>query len=513
MSFPRPVFTCPHRCHVFIEQHRALVSRLSGASVARSGTRQNTGAVSTETQVKLSVTAADVQQVRRWLWDQFNVREGERSAPPAAMRLWAGDRVLAVRSLRTAIREAVDAGECDESHARAWARAASLDGRKTVKRQLADEYQITDRGLRKALARVDAAVAARLNVHPQLPRDQGEHGETAKADAVVWGLLHATAARLAGQADDADGRYSASADMAQVPSARRAPPLGRDRSRRARARQVAWSGLTMGAAGLPVPLDLAGSVEQEPRLLQSSATLSDEPAVALAELRRAWTSGSVDDLPLLLAQVAKSIGHEYAAGTDIRLDALELGTTILRECESLTALAWAEHWLREAKRVKGSTTTTTLNARKTRAHLLQLHGFTDLAARELDGCIQAYAAARLDDEALHGDLVLRRTSVEIARDGEARVDSLRESIRRVLDQEPVAWLRPGLLRNDHQLASMWQGTQRRTFSGRNSRAYERSLERLIEVAQAPSGSPPWRYTTHSSPRPPEWATYRPLRRS
>jgi len=75
-----------------------------------------------------------------------------------------------------------------------------------------------------------------------------------------------------------------------------------------------------------------------------------------------------------------------AAGVDLRLRLLELESTIHREIESLSALASRARGYEEATVLLGLTDLEVVKARRTRGHVLQLHGYLDAARVDLRGC-------------------------------------------------------------------------------------------------------------------------------
>jgi hypothetical protein len=195
-------------------------------------------------------SANHVGEVRRWLWEQFNIREGRRPRPPRlAIVLWAGNPVEAAHSLRRSLEEIVLCERCDPRDARAWGKAASLEGRRTPKREVAAERRISERGLDERLRHIDAHIAALINEGgiPDSPPPAGN-------EVIVQGLVESATARIRGDHDEADGLYLTRADLGRIPPGLRPRSASRDRTRRSRARRRAHATLPLRAGILPLPL-------------------------------------------------------------------------------------------------------------------------------------------------------------------------------------------------------------------------------------------------------------------
>ena len=165
-----------------------------------------------------------------------------------------------------------------------------------------------------------------------------------------------------------------------------------------------------------------------------------------------------------------------AAGVDLRLRLLEVGSTIHREIESLSALAWASAWIRGGDGSARSNDLEVVKARRTRGHVLQLHGFLVAARVDLRAALRTISEVSAENEAWHaeyGDVLLCCSSVEVA--AESPYTDGRDLVRRALAQEPNAGLLPGLLRNQLQFASIDEVAfrrRRRPPAKRKSEPYE-----------------------------------------
>lgn len=416
--------------------------------------------------------------MRRWLWEQFNVRRDRSLRPPQlAVRLWTGDPIEAARSLRQCLITLVRTGQCERTDAAAWAKVASLQGKRTAKRVVAAQRGTGERGLHNRLLRVDAQLAELINTAGLPSTSSPLH----PVDVVVQALVESGQARVHGRVDEADGLYQVAAEWAAVLPGR---PWGRDRTKRARARHQARAGLALRAGQLAMPLDL-GPRQPDQVLVVSPYELSDEPRRAVDELRRAWQDQAREVVPILLAHAALVVGDDHVGGLDARLYVLEIGSNILRDSESLLTVPWSTAWLRTAQLHLPSTDLQLIKARRTRAHALQLHGFLDLAGLELDAARHAIGTAHAEEEYLEAelvDLLLRRTSVDVADNPRDHRQS-RDRILEAFDHNPNQGLLPGLLRNQVQLASHHDAMhrRRRTFGGTRSTDYEKALGELMTV--------------------------------
>ncbi|XVV00973.1 hypothetical protein ACQPW3_26575 [Actinosynnema sp. CA-248983] len=415
-----------------------------------------------------------IGEVRRWLWEQFNVRRDRRPRTPAlAVTLWDGEPITAAHALKAGLAHLVHAGHTDPRDAVAWAKAASLDGRRTPRHEVAAALGVTERGLHNRVRRVDADLARHADVLARTPTSPSD-------EAAVQGLVESVRLRAAGRHDEADGVYSAAAEFGDVATRHRARNVGRDRTRRARAKHQARLGLPLRVGTLPLVTGLFPGSD----LVACGYRLADTPGEAVAELHRAWRAGDREALPLLLTHAARLVPDERVAGVQVRLALLEVGSNLLRDSESLLAVEWTTAWLDTARRRPG-TDLHTVKARRTRAHVLQLHGFHRVAARELDLAYRSLADVRAEREFVDAeavDVLLRRSSVEIAVD---RPDGTGPLVDRAFHHDPNEGLLPGLLRNRLHSASLREAADRgrRTFGGRRSSAYEQALDGLVAVME------------------------------
>jgi hypothetical protein len=174
-----------------------------------------------------------------------------------------------------------------------------------------------------------------------------------------------------------------------------------------------------------------------------------------------------------------------AAGVDLRLRLLELESTIHREIESLSALAWRARGYEEATVLLGLTDLEVVKARRTRGHVLQLHGYLDAARVDLRAALRTISEVSAENEPWHaeyGDVLLCCSSVEVA--AESPYTDGRDLVRRALAQEPNAGLLPGLLRNQLQFASIDEVAlrqRRRPLAKQKSEPYEAALDELAAI--------------------------------
>lgn len=436
------------------------------------------------------VSETGIREVRRWLWEQSNARQGGRRSPPELVAtLWSGDAGIACRSLAHSLEVLVKVQRCTAEDAETWSVLASLTGERTSKRLVAFQRRLSERGLDKRLSAVDKLLAQVMSAkNPPV-----QQVAVSTAELAVQGLIDAAQAKLHGQVDAADGIYQAAEELAGVPPEHRAAPSGRDRTRRARAKHRALAAMPLRVNRSAVPLDL-GPPPADGKLVPVHYQLHDEPGQALAELNQAKQAGAVHALPVLLDHALKLMPNADAAGVANRLSLLGLGSTILRECESILALPWSTAWLREAMRYSEGTDLQVVMARRTRAHVLQLHGFLSLAGHELTAARTAIDAVRMDDEhrtAELVDLLLRQTSVNVALASGSAVNESEHLLREAFAHEPNEGLLPGLLRNKLQIASIRAAAhrRRRTFGGRTTSDYESALAALMAVLENTPASP------------------------
>lgn len=311
-----------------------------------------------------TVTPGHVRDARRWL--RFGPRR--TPAPPSAITtaFQSTDGPELSRILTHAVEAAVDVGAMKRTDAHAWLTACGLTTTNQTLDEIARTWGLTStRGAAKRLARLDAVVAAHIQTGPSTNNHQVASGLVALAAELT----------IQGHVDAADGTLQAAATLAEEPH--RPHLIGKQRVRRLRARRSAL------AAG---PTTATPPPHQPTTILVCHHELHQDPSAAVASLKAAWKSGDTATLPLLMQQALLAVPSTHAAGISTRLELLETISNITRDAEILEGVYWTTLWLKEASRDITSSTTSlqTIKARRTRAHLLQLHGFTSTARKELE---------------------------------------------------------------------------------------------------------------------------------
>lgn len=408
--------------------------------------------------------------MRRWLWEQFNLSTRFRSDPPPFVRqLWDSSPVPCARSLSATLNRMLREGACDPRDAIAWGQSASLEGRKVSRVAIASSTGLQPRDLHRHLARVDDAIAnhvAAAGFEPAAPSSTRE--------AIIAGLVQSSAARIRGSIDEADGFYLAAADLAGLRAQVRIHPVGTDRSSRARVRKRALRTLPLSPKA-----PLTHTVED---LFVVKSSLEDNPSDAVRQVELAWRAGEYVTLPLLLDHAASIVPDSNAAGPDVRAWLLEIGSNIYRDAESLAALTWTSAWIREATANDTRAIRIAANGRKTRAHVLQLHGFTDAAREEMELAASAFLRLNegVDDyKVIEADLQIRAVALAVVRE---EISTARTMLNAIDDTAP-AQMRLGKQRYRLHVESMAiaRTRQRRSWSRNKSSQYESALDELHSV--------------------------------
>ena len=361
---------------------------------------------------------------------------------------------------------------CDPRDAIAWGQSASLEGRKLSRVVIASSLGLQPRDLHRHLARVDEAIAnhvASAGFERTAPSSTRE--------AIVAGLVQSAVARVRGSADEADGFYLAAAELAGLPAHVKIHPVGTDRSQRARVRQRAIRTLPLSPKA-----PLTSSFDD---VVVVRSSLEDDPTAAVSQLELAWRAGEYEALPLLLDHAVSVVPDATAAGRDVRAWLLEIGSNIYRDAESLAALTWTSTWIREATENNARAIRIAANGRKTRAHVLQLHGFVDAAREEMELAAAAFLRLKgegeVDDYAvIESDLHIRAVALAAVQGDVMTARGLLDA----LDDYPApAQMRLGAQRYRLHLESMATARtlQRRSWSGRRSAQYERAMSELQRV--------------------------------
>lgn len=376
------------------------------------------------------MNAAEVRQVRRWLWETLATRRPPTD-PPAAAGRWMGDHGSTCRELSRVLESLCEAGQLDRPTAMAWAVAAGIDGRKVTKQRLAANLGLTSiRALDGRLLKVDRLIASALvSDAPPVPIDA-----PSTAELLVAALTGAAAETLRGDLDAADAYRRVASEVDGTSSYQTPRRSSADRARRHRIVRRTRMALAR-IASRPPDIPRLQPLRNESRLVTFAYTLHDEPDGAVAELDRAWRNRSADAYPLLVDHAMRLVPNLERAGARARLHLLELVANIMRDTESVLALPVATRWLREALLAWGPANRQVVAAARTRAHILQLHGFLRSAASEFDCAIHSLSGIAFDTE--HDrrmeliDLLMRRACVEVARGTGADLNLLAGHLARV----------------------------------------------------------------------------------
>lgn len=424
----------------------------------------------------------EIRRVRRWLWAALGVRSDERVVPAEAGR-WGGDSRLACAELSQVLEALVRSGQVDAADARAWAADAALVGERRPKPSIAASLGLSVRGLDGRLAKLDEAIGATVALwEPPAPT------EVDTIEGVVAALTAAATATVRGDRDASD----AFRRIAQQHGGHSQFTKGGDRTRRMRALRQAKAAVVRIAQAPPAlprlqPLRTNGPLTVVPY------TLHDEPNAAVTELRRAWTAGSVDSYPLLIDHASSRAPNVNRAGVATRLLLLEIITNILRDTESLLALPASTRWLREAMTALGPRDRQVVAAARTRAHILQLHGYLAPAADALDHLLHHLSYIRYATETERRfeliDLLLRRASVEVARREEANLDWISGALTRV-SAIPEAAKHPLPARLQLHFVALRIHRERRP-GARLRRQYESAQVMVLDRMATSSGAQPF----------------------
>lgn len=427
------------------------------------------------------LAGSDVRELRRWLWSNFNVSSRHRLPTPASATLLGGSDPAAVAAaLRSALADMVSRGACTPTDALAWSKLACLEGRRPRRAEVEKHLGLSARGLDKRLSAVDCQIASFLST-------SGSHSHApASPEAVVLYLLMESALALkTGHLDAADGLRAAARDFSTGPRRHITSPVGTGRVERSRIR-----GLARRTASLAASAVGAEQLEALPKtwLGGSAAAITQDPDQAISVLHQAWREGAPEALPVFLAQAIGVALDRNMAGTSRRLHLLEIGSNIFRDAESLEALAWTTLWIREAGAGSQTDARARINGLKTRAHVLQLHGFLDLAQRDLERSrllLLAVQEPSPDQNLIEVDVVLRRAAISIL---QGDVQSARYLLSNATDLPKPAHMNLSKLRHDLHLESLELSRTllRKSFRAARSTRFETALSRLLAFAAAES---------------------------
>jgi hypothetical protein len=413
--------------------------------------------------------------VRRWLWERFNVAHPHRSEPPPlAATLWNGDPRSAIASLRLALADLVNDGGCDAANAQAWSAKASLEGHRMPTRDVAARIGLSVRGLDARVRAVDSLLAQAAST-VGLPNVVTAWSD---ADRVIQHLVMTAVARDRGRDNVADGNYSAAAELAGLATAFRIKPVGRDRTVRNRVKSRAL------AASLETSAWLSRLESPQRSFSPSDIGLPGDqadPGLLLDTLEAAWAGRAMDLVPTILAQAQQRIPSPTQAGRANHLRLLEIASNIFRDAESLDALRWTSLWIAAAERPSGSAVRARVNGHKTRAHVLQLHGFLSAARRELDLAKRYFAGIdpdTADYSLLRTDLAVRSVALDLL---DSKFRNARNGLAKLGIDVTDTRLEVMLLRLELYLesASAVDGGRRRPSSGGRRSAYEDAAASVI----------------------------------
>jgi hypothetical protein len=427
------------------------------------------------------LAGSDVRELRRWLWSNFNVSSRHRLPTPTSATLVGGNAPAAVAAaLRSALADMVSSGACTVTDALAWSKLACLEGRRPRRTEVEGHLGLSARGLDKRLSAVDRQIASFLSTS-----GSRAHAPASPEAVVLYLLMESVLALKRGHLDAADGLRAAARDFTTGPRRHITSPVGRGRVERSRIR-----GLARKTAGIAASSVDVKQLEALPRtwLGGSKAAITQDPDQAISVLHQAWSEGESEGLPVFLAQAIGVALDRNMAGTSRRLHLLEIGSNIFRDAESLEALAWTTLWIREAGAGSQTNARARISGLKTRAHVLQLHGFLGLAQRDLERSRVLLLAVRepsIDQDLIAVDVVLRRAALSIL---QGDVQSARHFLSSATDLPKPAHMNLSKLRHDLHLESLElsQTLLRRSFRAARSTRFETALSRLLAFAATES---------------------------
>lgn len=425
------------------------------------------------------MSASAARECRRWLWERCNVAAGHRRPVPDVVEsLWDGDSVRAARSLRTLLTSLVEQDICTAEDALAWSLSAALDGRRTSRAATAAARKLSLRGLEGRLLRVETMIS-RASVQDlvgvQTPRFE-------PIGPILLALIDGTSKRLKGDHDAADGAYAAAARLADLDLSPVGRPVGRDRSRRSRARARVLAEVELVEA--PEQARRARALTAE-SLTITSSKISCDPHDALNELENAWRRGERGVLPLLLSHAYDLIPDAHAAGLGSRIRLLEIGSNLFRDAESIAGIGWASAWIVDARLDQQVDVRAIVNGLKTRAHILQLHGFHAKALEDLKKAKHFFSkmSDMYDDRTLIGvDIGIRAVAVNLL---SGNLVEARSQLETLSDEAPTERMKISTARHQLHLESMnaAESIERRVFRGKYARTYEKARDVLMEFSR------------------------------
>lgn len=418
----------------------------------------------------------DVRETRRWLWERNSLAERWRLPQPRLARtIWRNDPAAAARSLRLLLTYMVTEKVCDPPSALAWAQASGLDGGRVSRTELAVQLNLTTSGVDGRLRRLDALLADAMTT-----RGVPIVSKRAEVDVSVAALIEYCKHMLRGDIDIADGYRSVSMTLEALTTHETRPFQGRDRSLRSRTKSQALKNLDMiyasrAAAAVGELIDLTLSV--------THASVETDPVRSLDQLEQAWQRGEHHALPLLLSVAGSLIPDVSAAGVSVRQRFLEIGSNIFRDVESAAGIGWTTAWILDSLKHDPTPERALVSGLKTRAHLLQIHGYLRLAAADLSRAatfLKTLNPGYEDSDLIADDVLVRGASIDILRH---ETQLARASLTRLGESNTSERMRISTRRLRAHLVSTEAAShiQRLTPNRRQSSAYESAIEDLLDL--------------------------------
>lgn len=355
----------------------------------------------------------DPAALRHWLRALASGRS-RRAPNPAAPPDF--DLAALRRTVRRQLNQLVTEGELRAEHAHAWSAAAGLSGAPVGQPTLAAQHGVTDRTIRSWLARTDNILTSALQHQAtERPKPSTPPSPTdAELDLVV-----AIAALLKSLAlTDAPPEHQEAVRHYAAEHLHAPPPAPRSGSKRwLRQRFLPTVPARAEAAFNTVLTDERIAANETPTLLAMPYQLHDDPAAAIRELSRAWSSRDRIFIPLLANHALHTARAHPQLPVDDRLHMLEVISNALRDAENLQAFIVATQWKALARNTFGPHDPRVWKADGLLIHMMQIYGYHDAARRAQERHIANFPHARFTDPAdaaLHDlDRFARQITLEI----------------------------------------------------------------------------------------------------
>ncbi len=355
----------------------------------------------------------DPAALRQWLRALASGQSRRAPKPAAPLNL---DLAALRRTVRRQLDQLVTAGKLRAEHAHAWSAAAGLYGAPVGQPTLAAQHGVTDRTIRSWLTSTDNTLNSALQHHaseqpkPSAPASPAD----AELDSVVAiaALLKAlTVTHAPPEHQEAVHQYAAERLHAPRPAAR---PGSR---RWLRQRFLPTVPARAEAALNTVLTDERIAADDTPTLLSMPYQLHDDPAAAISELSRAWSSRDRIFIPLLANHALRTARAHPELPVDDRLHMLEVISNALRDAENLQAFIVGTQWKTLARNTFGPRDPRVWKADGLLIHMMQIHGYHDAARRAQERHIANFPHAKFTDPAdaaLHDlDRFARQITLEI----------------------------------------------------------------------------------------------------